>query len=173
MAQRPEPPSASTSYEESKRRASSGSAAAETSDSDYAEQGVCEVLSPYLNRVRFLDAQSGIRRVGDTLMIGDSPITVNGKGDLSIGWTRTRGLWELLTRKNVNSDVITKSDQNAYKSILVRTKAHFVGYEPGGDIHVSCRVKYSKIISRLFPRSRRPRRSALRQNWASFRSSHA
>ena len=52
--------------------------------------------------MRFLDEQYGILRVGDTLMIGDAPITVHGKGDLSIGGTRfkgMRGLWELLTRK--------------------------------------------------------------------------
>ena len=54
--------------------------------------------------------------------------------------------------QNVNSDVITKSDLNAYKRILVRTKAHLVGYETGGDIQVSRGVKYAKIISKLFPR---------------------
>ena len=56
----------------------------------------------------------------------------------------TRGLWELLTRKNVNSDVITKSDLNAYKRIVVWTNANLEGYEPGGDIQVSLRVKYAK-----------------------------
>ena len=85
VAQRPEPLSASTCYEVSKRRASSGSVAAETSDSDDAEQGVYEVSSPYLNSVRFLDEPYGIRRVGNTLLIFDVPITVNEKGDLSIG----------------------------------------------------------------------------------------
>ena len=39
VVKRPEPPSASASYEESKRRASVGSAAPETSDSDDPEQG--------------------------------------------------------------------------------------------------------------------------------------
>ena len=63
----------------------------------------------------------------------------------------TTGLWELLTRKNVNSNVITKSDLNAYKRILVRTNAHLAGYETGGDIHVSRGVKYVKVISKLFP----------------------
>ena len=124
----------------------------------------------------FIDKQYGIRRVDDTLMIGDVPITVHAKGDLSIGGKRfkgTRGLWELLTRKNVNSEVITKSDLTAYKRILVLTNAHLAGYEPGDDILLSRGVKYAKIISKLFPRARRPRRSALRQYWASFRGSHA
>ena len=176
VAQRPEPPSASTSYEVSKGRASSGSVVAETSDSDDAEQGVYEVSSPYLNSVRFLDEQYCIRRVSSTLMIGDVPITVHEKSDLSIGGTRfrgRRGIWELVTCKNVNSDVITNSDLNAYKSILVRTNAHLVGYEPGDNIQVSRGVKYAKVISKLFPRASRPRRSALRQYWASFRGSHA
>ena len=62
-----------------------------------------------------------------------------------------RGLWELLTRKNVNSDLITKSNLNAYKRILVRKNAHFAGYERGGDIQVSRGFKYTKIISKLFP----------------------
>ena len=111
-----QPPVASTSYEVPKRRASSDSAAVETSDSDDAVQDAYTVSSPYLDSVRFLDEQYGIRRVGSTLMIGATPITVHAEGDLTIGGTRykgTRGLWELLTRKNVNNDVITKSDLNA------------------------------------------------------------
>ena len=151
-----QPPVASTSYEVSKRRASSDSAAVETSDSDDAVQDAYAVSSPYLDNVRFLDEQYGIRRVGSTLMIGAAPITVHAKGDLTIGGTRykgTRGLWELLTRKNVNNDVITKCDLNAYKRILVRTNAHLAGNEPGGDIQVSRGIKYAKVISKLFPRA--------------------
>ena len=120
--------------------------------------------------MRFLDEQYIIRLVRNTLMIGDVPITVHENGDPSIGATRFRGtrdLWELLTRKNVNSEVITKSDLNGYKCILERTNAHLVGYETGGDIQVTRGVKYAKVISKLFPRARRPRRSASRQYWAS------
>ena len=75
--------------------------------------------------------------------------------------------------QKVNSDVITKSDLNAHKRILVRTNTHLAGYDPGGDIQASRGVKYVKVISKLFPRAQRraPRRSALRQYWASFRSS--
>ena len=133
----------------SKRRPSSGSDAAETSNSDEDERGVYEVSSPYLSSVPFLDEQYGIRGDGNTLMIGSVPVTTHPKGDISIRGTRfkgTRGLCEFLTRKNVNSDVITKSDLNVYKCILVLTNAHLVGYEPGGDIQVSRVVKYAKVI---------------------------
>ena len=90
-----QPPVASTSYEVSKRRASSDSAAVETSDSDDAVQDAYAVSSPYLDSVRFLDEQYGIRRVGSTLMIGDAPITVHAKGDLTIGGhvTKVRGVF--------------------------------------------------------------------------------
>ena len=63
-------------------------------------------------------------------MIGNAAVTADENGDTSVGGTRfngTRGLWELLTRKNVNSDMITKSDLNAYKRILVLTNTHLVG----------------------------------------------
>ena len=56
-----------------------------------------------------------------------------------------------MTRKNVNSDVITKIDLSAYKRILELTNAHLVGYEPVGDIQISRGVKYAKVISKPFP----------------------
>ena len=109
-------------------------------------------------------------------MFGTAAVSADEKGDISIGGTRfkgTSGLWDLFTRKNVNSDVITKSDLNSSKRIPLLTNAHLGGYEPGSDIQISCGVKFAKIISKLFPQSRRRRRSALRQYWASFRDSHA
>ena len=51
-------------------------------------------------------------------MIGNSDVIADAKGDITIEEKRfrcTRGLWELLTRKNVKSDVITNSDLKAYK----------------------------------------------------------
>ena len=102
--------------------------------------------------MRFLDEQNGIRRDVNTLMIGSAAVTADEKGDISIGGKRfkgRRGLWELLTRKNVNSDVITNSDLNVYKLILVLTNAHLVGYEPGGDIQITRGAKYAKVISEL------------------------
>jgi len=62
----------------------------------------CPYLMPYVYERRFLDAQYGVRKVGDKFMIGDSLIVVDTGGDITIkegvfkGW---KGLWELLTRK--------------------------------------------------------------------------
>ena len=52
--------------------------------------------------MRFLDERYGIRRDGNTLMIGSSEVVADEKGDSTIGEKRfrgTKGLWELLTRK--------------------------------------------------------------------------
>ena len=94
---------ASATYDVSKRRlSSSGSYHGETSYGDNDVRGVYEVSSPYLNKMRFLDEQYGIKREGNNLMIGSAAVIADKKGDITIGGTRsrgTRGLWELLTRK--------------------------------------------------------------------------
>ena len=106
---------ASASYDVSERRLSiSGSDYVETTYGDDDVLGAYEVSSPYLNKMRFLDEQYGIRRDGNTLMIGSAAVIDDEKGDIIIGGTRfrgTRGLWERLTRKTFNSDVITNSDR--------------------------------------------------------------
>ena len=121
---------ASTIYEVSKSRPSSGSENAEMSDPDEdAVRGVYEVTSPYLNSMNFLDRLYGIRRDGNTLMMGSSHVIADEKGDITIGGKRfrgTRGLWELLTRRNSNCDVMNNSDLEAYKRILELTIAHLV-----------------------------------------------
>jgi hypothetical protein len=156
---------ASARYEVSKGRHSS-SGDAETSD-DVADdvRGFYKVASPYWNKMRFLNEKYGIRRDGKNLMIGNSNVFADEKGDITIGEKRfrsTKGLWELLTSKNVNRDLITNCDQKTYKRILKLTNAHLVGYQPGGDIQISRCSKYTKVISKLFPQTRR--RAALRQH---------
>jgi hypothetical protein len=50
---------------------------------------------------RFLENQYGIRRDGDTLMIGNSIVNVEESGDITKNGKRckgTKGLWEVLTR---------------------------------------------------------------------------
>ena len=151
-------------YEAPKRRLSS-CGDVETTDDDDDVRGFKEVARPYLN-MRFLDKQYGIRRDGNILMMGNSDVIADEKGDITIGGKRFRGkkgLWELLSRKNVNSDVITNSDLKRYKDILELTNAHLVGYEPGGDVQISRRSKYRMVIFKQFPQTRRS--AALRKRW--------
>ena len=97
-------------------------------------------------------------------MIVNSDVIADENGDITIRGKRFRGkktLWELLTRKNINMDVDTNSDLKQYKHILEMTNANLVGYEPGSDKRISRGSKYTKVISKLFPQTRR--RAALRQ----------
>ena len=59
-------------------------------------------------------------------MIGDSPVIVDPDGNITIKRTvfrGTEGLWELLTRKNVNTEVIKKNDLKQLKKLIL-TNAH-------------------------------------------------
>jgi hypothetical protein len=62
-----------------------------------------ELASPYVYKRGFLDTTYGIRKVGDTFMIGDSPVDVNVNSNIHIKkqeFQGTKGLWELLTRES-------------------------------------------------------------------------
>jgi len=129
-------------------------------------------LTPYLYNRRFLDKQYGIRRDGGTFMIGNSAVTVDDTSDITVNDKRfrgTKGLWELLTRKKVDTKLISTNDLKRYKNILEMTSAHLVGYEPGGDIQISRGPKSVNVISKLFPQSRRRGvDGALGQRWMTY-----
>ena len=97
-------------------------------------------------------------------MIGDSSIRVDRESNLTIKGKHkgTRGLCELLERKDVNSDVTTESDLKRYKTILEATNAHLEGFEAGNDILIFRGHKFSKVISRLFPQTKR------RVHWVTY-----
>jgi len=69
-------------------------------------------MMPYVYKRRFLDTQYGVRKEGDMFMIGDYPVLVDTSGDISIKdgvFRGTEGLWKLLTRRNVNTEFVTKT----------------------------------------------------------------
>jgi len=75
-------------------------------------------IVPYFYNKRFLDTQYGIRKVGDSFKIGDSDVLLDTDSDITIKgqeFRGTKGLWELLTRKNVNRKHITTDDLKKYK----------------------------------------------------------
>jgi hypothetical protein len=54
-------------------------------------------------------------------MIGDSPVTVDEDGDVTVSgvtYEGTDGLWELLTKNKVEQLPIMQVHMNAYKRIL-------------------------------------------------------
>ena len=88
----------------------------------------------------FLDKHYGVRKDGDIFMIGDSPIVDDTGGYITIKdrvFKGSKGLWELLTRKKVNTDNITKEDMKSYKKILTVTNAHLTQYQADGNINIT------------------------------------
>jgi len=111
-------------------------------------------LMPYVYKRRVLDTQYGIHKDGDEFKIGDSPMLVDQDGDIMIKeneFRGSKGLWELLTRKNVNKEHVTLDDLRKQK-ILLLTNAHLEGYQPGGVINVSRGKKFREIIAPLYGR---------------------
>jgi hypothetical protein len=92
----------------------------------------------------FRDRQYGIRKEGDTLMIGNSEVDLDEPGVIAVRLKRfklTKGFWDLLTRKDVNTFTISPKDIGRYKSILEMTSAHLTGYEPLDNIQTSRGLK--------------------------------
>jgi IS1 family transposase len=85
-------------------------------------------------------------------MIGDSTLPVDDMSDISIKERHlkgARGLWELLTRKNVNRAVVTTDDLKRY-DYLKLTNAYLQGYEPGGNVQTSRATNFREVISKFF-----------------------
>jgi hypothetical protein len=102
----------------------------------------------------FRDKLYGIRKEGDTLIIGNSEVDLDEPGVIAVKGKRfklPRGLWHLLTRNDIDTDIISPNDMRHYKSILQMTNAHLTGHEPQDNIKISRGLKYVKVISNLFP----------------------
>jgi hypothetical protein len=89
-------------------------------------------------------------------MIGDSIVTVDKESNITINgkhYKGTMGLWELLTRKDVETKAIMESDLKKYKTFSDMTNVHLEDFEPGNDILIVCGPKFTKAISKLFPQT--------------------
>jgi len=127
---------------------------------------------PYVYKRRFLDTQYGVRKEGDMFMIGDSPIVVDTVDDITIMdrvFKGSKGLWELLTRKKVNTEFITKDDLKSYKKILTMTNAHLTKYQPDGIINITRGKKFRDIIAPPFVKpKRRWVESVVHRKWTKY-----
>ena len=104
-------------------------------------------------------------------MIGDSPLTVDENGDVSllgVTYEGTEGLWELLTKTNVDQSLVTPYDMRSYKRILESTNGHLSDNYASRHIKTIRGTKHRDVISELFPAESR-RRS--RKRWTTFRQS--
>jgi len=122
---------------------------------------------PYVYKRRFHDTQYGVRKDGDMFMIGESPLVVDTVGDITIKdrvFKGSKGLWELLKRKKVNTKFISKDELKTYKKILTMTNAQWTKYQPDGNINITRGKKFRDIIAPLFAKPKgRGVESALRR----------
>jgi hypothetical protein len=128
----------------------------------FARKSIGAVASPYLSsfvhKRGVLDTEYGLRKESNKLFIGNSDVKVDTNSDLYIKnkyFRGTRSLWELLTRKRINTKLVDVDDMKQYKSILNLTIAHLEGYEPQASIHVSRGIKFRTVIAKLFPQTKR------------------
>ena len=105
-------------------------------------------------------------------MIGYSPVLDDPSGDIAIKdrvFKGSKGLWELLTRKNVNTEVITKDELKSYKKIQTMTNAHLTQYQPHGKINITRGKKFRHIIAPLFAKLKeREVESSLGRKWTKY-----
>ena len=122
-------------------------------------------LSPYMQRSRYLDREFGIRRENDgSFMIRNSPLMVDENSKIIIlreTFKGAAGLWELLTRKNVDKSLTTKKDLNTYKRILQLTNAHLEDSQSFNKVKTTRGSKFKTVISQLFPPKKKTRSSPL------------
>ena len=69
--------------------------------------------------------------IGDSTVFIDPDVNLTKKGTAFSG---TELLWELLTRKDVNSQLVGKEDLKTYKKILILANAHLTKYQPDDNI---------------------------------------
>ena len=80
-----------------------------------------------------------------------------------------KGLWELLKRKKVNKEFITKDHLNTYKKILTMNNAHLNRYQPDDNINISRGKNFRGSIAPLFAKPKgRGIESALRRMWTKY-----
>jgi len=77
----------------------------------------------------------------------------------------TEGLWELLTRKNVNTELIGKEDLKTKKIIGNELNR----YQLGDNINITQGEKFRDVIRPLFSKpKRRGFESALSRKWVKY-----
>lgn len=91
-------------------------------------------------------------------MLGSKTISLDKSGGhILIGdkkYKESRGLYELIFKKQPDDKLYNKNDLNNYKTILTQTSAHKVGNIPSGTVKGNVGYKYKTIIRPLFEKRR-------------------
>jgi len=105
-------------------------------------------------------------------MIGDSPLVIDTDDNIAIKGRLFRGterIWELLTRKYVNTEVINKDDLKTYKNILKMANIRLTRYQPSDNVNVTPGKKFRNVIALLYAKAKvHGVESALRRKWIKY-----
>ncbi|KAL7290405.1 hypothetical protein TKK_0016096 [Trichogramma kaykai] len=118
--------------------------------------GEDEMTRDYLNLVEMqsdeLDKLYGVRMQTDEYYLGNSPLRFDG--DMvyidNESYIKSKGLLELLFKKNPDPKHITNTDTVAYEKILDSTNVHRKRFADDGDLRKHNSKKFEYIIEPLF-----------------------
>uniref|UniRef100_A0ABD2WJQ8 DUF8207 domain-containing protein n=1 Tax=Trichogramma kaykai TaxID=54128 RepID=A0ABD2WJQ8_9HYME len=118
--------------------------------------GEDEMTRDYLNLVKMqsdeLDKLYGVRMQTDEYYLGNSPLRFDG--DMvyidNESYIKSKGLLELLFKKNPDPKHITNTDKVAYEKILDSTNVHRKRFADDGDLRKHNSKKFEYIIEPLF-----------------------
>lgn len=101
-----------------------------------------------------IDHTFGVRVDGDSWMIGDKVLEIDGDDFMINGrqYKGTRGLYELLFMNSPNEYIYSEEDLNAYANIINDTHVHRANYSAMGKVRSNKGKKYKNIISKIINR---------------------
>ncbi|CAB0042388.1 unnamed protein product [Trichogramma brassicae] len=115
-----------------------------------------KMIKDYLSMVKMqsneLDKLYGVREENNEYLLGKSPISIDGD-KVYIGdepYIKSKGLLELLLKKNPDSKFITNNDMKAYEKILDSTNVHRKRFADDGDLRKCISKKFDNIIEPIF-----------------------
>lgn len=95
----------------------------------------------------------GIKLQGDSkYTIGNKPVEIKNDQIIFQDGSKidsSKGLWELLVKKNPNEKLITEEDKATYRGLLLKTNAHKQNYDSARQINSNKGAKYNKVIKPL------------------------
>lgn len=94
----------------------------------------------------------GVRVEQGKMRLGSASITINDENIVVAErkYKKTPGLMELLLKKKPNLSLVTESDKQQYKSMLLDTNAHRRDYTASKPIKSNKGLKYLQVIKPLF-----------------------
>lgn len=104
------------------------------------------------NSKKYLDHVYGVYKKQNTLMIGDSPLylEINQARVNEASYPLTKGLLELLFKKQPNTKVVSQADLRNYRLILESSNAHKKHFNKDESVRRHKSHKYKHLIAPMF-----------------------